>query len=67
MQCFYDTATSALCTRLVGLTEIVTTMDYYGDPNLVDKGWLVFGDMGGYVLQHIYGASLNDYGCGMAC
>ena len=36
-------------TRLVGLSEIVTTMDYHSDATFVDKGTLIYGDMGGCV------------------
>lgn len=45
---FFDTATGLIANRLTGLTEIVTAMDYYPDPRNLDKGTLIFGDMGGY-------------------
>ena len=44
---FFDTATGLIANRLTGLTEIVTSMDYYSDSKNLDKGTLMFGDMGG--------------------
>lgn len=45
--CFFDSATSVLCNRLIGLGDIITSMDYHIHPSDPDKAWLTFGDMGG--------------------
>lgn len=34
---------------MVGLSDIVTSMEYYADPKDSDRAWLIFGDMSGYV------------------
>ena len=45
--CFYETSTSTLLNRLVGLPEIVTSIDFYADPVEPDKATIIYGDMGG--------------------
>jgi hypothetical protein len=52
---FFDLSTGHVSNRLTGLTEIVTSMDYHCDPKNLDRGTLIYGDMGGYVSSaHVY-------------
>lgn len=46
---FFDLSTGHVSNRLTGLTEIVTSMDYHCDAKNLDRGTLVYGDMGGCV------------------
>lgn len=45
--CFYEIATGVLCNRIVGLTDIITDIDYTVMAS--DRGLLVWGDMAGGV------------------
>jgi hypothetical protein len=50
-------ATAVLCNRIVGLSDVATSIDYYVDPKDSDRAWLVFGDMGGCVNVLLFSAA----------
>lgn len=45
--CFFDAASGQLCNRVVGFTDIITSIDYASSTTNHDDGVLVFGDQGG--------------------
>lgn len=50
----YDTGTASLVYSILGLTNMVTTMRFYPDPAVGQRGYLLYGDSGGCVPQSYY-------------